>query len=754
MEKKENNKLFINIHKDLSISVRTSNILKNQGIIFIKDLIQCNEKKILSFPGAGKGTVKEIEDILHDLAVTSFTEEIKNNKPEDYEKKIRINILNDWPLSERTFNVLKNEEIIYLGDLLSFSLNSLLKFRNFGRKSLNEIKEFLDKENVKDFSVDAQEWAKIREDLVLKDKNKQILEIDIENNLRGIRKTLFNDFNEFKKNYFLQKKIIIKKDIANDELQRLILEDIDYFQSLLSDKMKLIFKGRYAYMQNFETLENLGEKLKVTRERIRQNERDINKALIKIGKIDKYSLVEFFNKYNSISFHKLFPLLDKNFTNTSHSNSGGDITRDRLVVFMENYCGVKENYFTTPERELWNFNSEKLKQIFGFTSSGVSNDNFIEVIKDNYGYDDFTSKSALEFMTKKELIKIINNKVYPIKINKNEEVSHILLDHPNGLHWKKICEIGNQSYTDNKWDLDRIVSDSSFSMDHNTNIYLSDRGTHRLTKFCKFLDKKDQLISKTLDLLKEFKADQSDLEKIFKKIIETDEFAQLNFYDYRAIIKIFGSEKGLYHSGRSGTNTISFNKDIKPISLKNKIKEIIEKSDGEINYQDIKNSLQKTNEEVPLSVHLDDLEEENIIFKINPGIYLNFKDAIKLCDRKEVTDYLDEILDQYEFITNVFIREKINEDLGYGLSTSYYVSFVKFVAKQNNWFYGLNYLSKKNKKTLSTDEYIKVNYDGNLSTNENYSIFSEKIGISKTYFYNIVSINKLNSNTDWIHKDD
>ena len=754
MEKKENNKLFINIHKDLSISVRTSNILKNQGIIFIKDLIQCNEKKILSFPGAGKGTIKEIQDILRDLPVTSFTQEIKYNKPEDYEKKVGINILNDWPLSERTFNVLKNEQIIYLGDLLSFNLNSLLKFKNFGRKSLNEIKEFLDKENVKDFSVDAAEWAKIREDLVLKDKNKQILEIDIENNLRGVRKTLFNNFNEFKKNHFLQKKIIIKKDIANDELQRLILEDIDYFQSLLSDKMKLIFKGRYAYMQNFETLENLGKKLKVTRERIRQNERDINKALIKIGKIDKYSLVEFFNKYNSISFHKLFPLLDKNFTNTSHSNSGGDITRDRLVVFMENYCGVKENYFTTPERELWNFNSEKLKQIFEFTSSGVSNDNFIEVIKDNYGYDDFTSKSALEFMTKKELIKIVDNKVYPIKINKNEEVSHILLDYSNGLHWKKICKIGNQSYTNNKWDLDRIVSDSSFQMDNNSNIYLSDRGTHRLIKFCKFLDKKDQLISKTINLLKELNSDQSDLEKIFKKIIEIDEFEQLNFYDYRAIIKIFGSEKGLYHSGRSGTNTISFNKDIKPISLKNKIKEIIEKSDGEINYQDIKNSLQKTNEEVPLSVHLDDLEEENIIFKINPGIYLNFKDAIGLCDQKEVTEYLDEILDHYEFITNVFIREKINEDLGYGLSTSYYVSFVKFIAKENNWFYGLNYLSKKNKKTLSTDEYIKVNYNGNLSTNENYSIFLEKIGISKTYFYNIVSINKLNNNTDWIHRDD
>ena len=43
-------------------------------------------------------------------------------------------------------------------------------------------------------------------------------------------------------------------------------------------------------------------------------ESDINKTLIKIGKIDRNSLVEFFNKYKSISFHKLFPQLDINFT--------------------------------------------------------------------------------------------------------------------------------------------------------------------------------------------------------------------------------------------------------------------------------------------------------------------------------------------------------------------------------------------------------------------------------------------------------
>ena len=629
-------KLLINIHKEIPISIRTSNVLKDQGIIFIEQLLEYTEKQLLTFPGAGKGTIKEIENILYDLGfkinskvnfknTNDKTNENKDLVLSSYEKKLEINILNDWPISERTYNALKSDEIIYLGDLLSINFNDLLKLRNFGRKSLKEIKEFLLKEDVKDILVDPVKWSKIRENLILKEKENKLSNIEIQNNLRGIRKTLFKDFEQFKDNYLSEEKIKIKKDISNIELEKLILEDINYVLSLLSEKMNLVFKGRFGYMQNFETLEGLGKKLNVTRERVRQYESDINKTLIKIGKIDRYSLVEFFNKYKSISFHKLFPQLDINFTNTSHSNSGGDITRDRLVTFMESYCGVKENYFTTPERELSHFDSERLKEIFVFTPSGVSTEDFIEIIKDNYGYDDFTSKSALEFMNKKEFIKIVGDKVYPIKINKNEEVAHILLNYPDGLHWKEICKIGNKSYTKNKWDLERIVADSSLSMTGNPHIYLIDKGKHRLIKYLLLeVEDKDQIISLTIDLLNDLNLDQSDLEKIFKKIIEIEKYQNLNFYNFRAIIKIFGEEKGLYHSGKSSQNTISFNKDIKSISLKDKIREIIENSNDEISLKEINKKLQKSNEQLPLSTHLDILEDENVIFKINPGIYLNF----------------------------------------------------------------------------------------------------------------------------------
>lgn len=40
-------------------------------------------------------------------------------------------------------NCLKNDNIVYLGDLVQKSESDMLKTPNFGRKSLNEIKEML-----------------------------------------------------------------------------------------------------------------------------------------------------------------------------------------------------------------------------------------------------------------------------------------------------------------------------------------------------------------------------------------------------------------------------------------------------------------------------------------------------------------------------------------------------------------------------------------------------------------------------------
>lgn len=51
--------------------------------------------------------------------------------------------VDELELSVRSANCLKNENIVYIGDLVQKSENDLLRTPNFGRKSLNEIREVL-----------------------------------------------------------------------------------------------------------------------------------------------------------------------------------------------------------------------------------------------------------------------------------------------------------------------------------------------------------------------------------------------------------------------------------------------------------------------------------------------------------------------------------------------------------------------------------------------------------------------------------
>jgi len=71
-----------------------------------------------------------------------------------------INLLrkvDDLELSVRSQNCLKNDNIVYIGDLVIKTESEMLKTPNFGRKSLNEIKELLSSMNLK-FGMEINGW--------------------------------------------------------------------------------------------------------------------------------------------------------------------------------------------------------------------------------------------------------------------------------------------------------------------------------------------------------------------------------------------------------------------------------------------------------------------------------------------------------------------------------------------------------------------------------------------------------------------
>jgi DNA-directed RNA polymerase subunit alpha len=60
-------------------------------------------------------------------------------------------------LSVRSANCLKNDNIIYIGDLVPKTEAEMLRTPNFGRKSLNEIKEVLSSMGLR-FGMDIPGW--------------------------------------------------------------------------------------------------------------------------------------------------------------------------------------------------------------------------------------------------------------------------------------------------------------------------------------------------------------------------------------------------------------------------------------------------------------------------------------------------------------------------------------------------------------------------------------------------------------------
>ena len=86
-----------------------------------------------------------------------------DNENEDFDEdalKVRQLLktrLADMDLSVRALNCLKSAEVDTLGELVAYNKNDLLKFRNFGRKSLNELDELLASLNLS-FGMDTSKY--------------------------------------------------------------------------------------------------------------------------------------------------------------------------------------------------------------------------------------------------------------------------------------------------------------------------------------------------------------------------------------------------------------------------------------------------------------------------------------------------------------------------------------------------------------------------------------------------------------------
>ena len=121
-QKTDYNKLILDIETDGSITPQ--NALTEASKILIYHFMLFSDERITLETEAVKASIQYDEETLH-------TRQLLKSK------------LADMDLSVRALNCLKAAEVETLGELVSYSKSDLMKFRNFGKKSLTELEDLV-----------------------------------------------------------------------------------------------------------------------------------------------------------------------------------------------------------------------------------------------------------------------------------------------------------------------------------------------------------------------------------------------------------------------------------------------------------------------------------------------------------------------------------------------------------------------------------------------------------------------------------
>ena len=135
-QKTDYEKLLLEISTDGSIHPKDA--LKEAAKILIYHFMLFSDEKIMMEKPGGDITEDFDEEVLH-------------------MRQLLKTKLVDMDLSVRALNCLKAAEVDTLGQLVSFHRSDLLKFRNFGKKSLTELDEVLEKYNLT-FGMDISKY--------------------------------------------------------------------------------------------------------------------------------------------------------------------------------------------------------------------------------------------------------------------------------------------------------------------------------------------------------------------------------------------------------------------------------------------------------------------------------------------------------------------------------------------------------------------------------------------------------------------
>ncbi|WP_305644644.1 hypothetical protein [Nitrosomonas sp.] len=498
------------------------------------------------------------------------------------------------------------------------------------------------------------------------------------------------------------------------EIDNTLIEDIEGYLWTLDEMKTDVAQSRWGFNQQHETLEEVGSRYSLTRERIRQFEKYINTNLILNFRIQPKVLWANIREKMTNDLTALLPNLAKCFA-----------TDKLFYEFIEICCQVESGSIL--EIMMPKINNNILNHIFCSNPSPIAKEIIINELLSNYGYSKAAAIHGIKQLEKINKIEITEQGILPKKLSKIEAVAHTLTFHPAGLPWKDISRIANKKgYSSTPFDETRLMP-SAFS--DSEYVYLCDKGTYRNLMFLD-LGQFDipKIMQNLLDYLKQRQIKALHLHDYYYQ--SKDSRSEIEYFTLRHLVRGYGEEYGLYFNGQSGSDSVSLDPDLKRITQADVIIKVLNESKAALTKQEIAERLRSKSIN-HAAFYIANLMEENKIVRVDQLVYTTPEKAFKDLDTKAIMQVIKDIMNISDIIVEADVfREYVNMELNLSYSKYIYAALVKTQIKELDWYRNGNLFSKKTIPYNSLIDMCKKLCNPELSNSLNVKIIQKAVWLT------------------------
>ncbi|WP_296932602.1 sigma factor-like helix-turn-helix DNA-binding protein [uncultured Marinobacter sp.] len=508
--------------------------------------------------------------------------------------------------------------------------------------------------------------------------------------------------------------LLLPKDFDNLELgsvDEILMEDLYSFFVSLTDNEQTVFSGRLGFTQEKETLEEIGKRLSLTRERIRQIEKKINQRFRSQKRLGDEVIKNLIEKNLDFDLASKFPVLSECFDKEPN-----------FIEFLE-FCS---GGFDIKGKLNPDIDSRVLRDLFVQEGVPLSKAEVLEYLEKNIE-PEIKLEIALDHLVNKKFLRVEGLNVFPANLNKPDSVASILAKNPKGLPWKDIAKIANHMSL-GKANFDVTRTDHAAYTDSD-NVYLSGKGIYSHTKFLKVSSSEiERILTELRAALNEFPRDAAHLNEV---ILENEFFQKTDYFELRYIIKMYGVEEGIYFNGKSQADTVSLQKGFKPVNQKEVILEQLRSNESALTKSEIAQFI-KSKSLNHASLYVDEMTKERRIVQVDRMLYTTPEKAFDGLNFSELGYFLrNKILELGKPVHSSVLQPIANSEFGFAYSSSFYDAFLKFWCDDLELFRASQFYSGTPISFSSFGDFFDQNIDGSYSIGDALKLVNEKLQVSE-----------------------